>query len=88
MEVLLVFLYGGLTMLCFIAGVIFVGYSRQHRDRFFLWFAVAFWCLGASWGIHVFDAIPADETPYGYLVRLLGYVLIIVAILDKNRRRS
>jgi hypothetical protein len=87
MEVLLIFLYGGLTVLCFVAGVIFIGYARSQRDRFFRWFAVAFWCLGASWGIHVFDDLPAEEEPVGYLLRLVGFVLIILAILDKNRRR-
>ena len=86
-EVVLVFLYGGLTVLCFVAGLFFLNYARQQRDRFFVWFAAAFWCLGASWGIHVFDDIPADEAPYGYVSRLVGFVLIIIAILDKNHRR-
>ncbi len=85
-ESLLMFLYGGLAVCCFIAGLIFLGFVRRRTDRFFLWFALAFWCLAASWAIRVFDDLGADDAPYGYLVRLLGFVMIVVAILERNRR--
>ena len=49
-------------------------------------FAVAFWLLGSNWLALAF--VKQDEVrTVLYLVRLLAFVLILVAIIDKNRPR-
>lgn len=82
------FLYGVLTTLSLTACLFFVRYWRAARDRFFLFFAVAFFCLGANWALLVGRAARDEYTPYFYLLRLLAFVLILAAIVDKNRRSA
>jgi hypothetical protein len=68
------------------AGLFFLRFWRHTHDRLFLLFAGAFWLLSLSWlGLALFD--PTDETrPYVYAIRLLAFLLIIVATIDKNRK--
>jgi hypothetical protein len=71
-----------------IAGLFFVRFWRNTGDRLFLFFGFAFWLLALSWLVlAVLD--PTDETrPYVYAIRLVAFVLIIVATIDKNRPRG
>jgi hypothetical protein len=57
------------------------------RDRLFVFFAIAFAALAANWiGLSMID--PDVESRHNiYVLRLLAFVLIIVGIVDKNRRR-
>lgn len=80
------FLRGGLVMACFVAGLFFLHYYRQTRDRIFVFFVVAFWSFAAHW-IGLAIANPELESRhYIFLLRLLAFVALIVGILDKNRR--
>ena len=80
--------FGILTALSFVCGLFFLRYWRSSGDRFFAFFAVAFWALGANWALLV-GRHPSDEyLPYFYLLRLLAFLLILAAIVDKNRRSS
>ena len=82
------YLFGVLTTLSLVCGLFFLRYWRQSRDRFFAFFAIAFWSLGANWAL-LLGRDPQDEyTPYFYLLRLFAFLLILVAIVDKNRRTS
>lgn len=68
-------------------GVLFCLHWRRSGDRFFLYFAAAFWVLGASETIQL--AGGENETrPAAYIVRLLAFLLIIGAIVSKNRHRA
>ena len=59
---------------------------RASGDRLFAMFAWAFWLLAASWTL-LGMTNPTDETrPYIYAVRLVAFLLIIAAIVEKNRR--
>ena len=88
MKSLYPFTFGVLTALAFACGVFFLRYWRSTSDRFFLFFAVAFCALGANWALLV-GRHPSDEyAPYFYLLRLFAFLLIVVAIVDKNRRQS
>jgi hypothetical protein len=72
----------------FINGVFFFRFWRESGDRLFWLFAVAFWLLGASWALLGWVS-PTEETrPYIYAIRLLAFVLIIVAIVQKNRESA
>ena len=79
---------GALVMASFAIGLRFVKYWRLSKDRFFIWFAAAFWAFGLGWLIRAVDPGVSEHAHWVYLPRLLGYVIIIVAILDKNRRTA
>ena len=83
-------IYGALVMGCFVIGLYFLRYWRETRDRLFAMFALAFWVLGVNWlGLAVLATTYEEQTPF-YLLRLAAFVLILIAIVDKNRgqRRS
>jgi hypothetical protein len=82
------FLFGVLTALAMTASLFFLRYWSAARDRFFGFFAVAFAALAANWALMI-GRDPRDEyTPYFYLLRLFAFLLILAAIVDKNRRSS
>ena len=82
------FLFGVLTALSLVCGLFFLRYWKSSGDRFFAFFAVSFWSLGANWALLV-GRDPRDEyMPYFYLLRLFAFLLILIAIVDKNRRTS
>jgi Family of unknown function (DUF5985) len=69
------------------AGTFFFRFWRETADRLFLYFALAFWLMAGSWlGLAALDPT-AESRPYVYAVRLLAFVLIIVAMFDKSRTR-
>jgi hypothetical protein len=82
-----VFLQAVAATASFVAGLLFVRFWRDTRDPLFAFFGVAFWLLALSWGVlGLFD--PTEEArPYVYLVRLVAFVLIIAAVVQKNRSR-
>jgi hypothetical protein len=66
-------------------GLYFVRLWRETRDRFFALFGLAFWMLAFN-RVLLHWAAPADEHQhYFYVIRLLAFLLIIAAIVDKNR---
>lgn len=78
-------LLGAIAAGCFVAGLGFLRYWRSTRDRFFLFFMLSFWIEAAN-RVHMAWTASWNETePVHYLVRLLAYALIVVAIWDKNR---
>jgi hypothetical protein len=81
-------LWGALAMGSWVAGLFFLRFWRVSRDRLFLFFCAAFWVLAANWfGLATIH--PSQETRhYVYLLRLVAFVLILVGIIDKNRRRA
>ena len=79
-------LAGGIAVAALAAGLFFLRFWRSTRDRFFLFFAIAFWIEGAH-RLALYQWLGQDEgSPYYYLPRLLAYGLIIAAIVDKNRK--
>ena len=78
------FLAGALTLAYVIASAYFVQFWRRTSDRLFLAFAAAFALLALN-QITVFTLGVADERfNYAYVLRVLGFVLILLAIVDKN----
>ncbi|MEX2152493.1 MAG: DUF5985 family protein [Gemmatimonadaceae bacterium] len=88
-------------MRTFVAGLLVMGYGvaalyfarfwRDTSDRLFLFFAAAFALLAAQRAILATrDVLP--DAPIGptwlYVVRLAAFVLILIAIVDKNRGRT
>jgi hypothetical protein len=80
------FLWGALTMAAGIAGLIFLRSWKLTRDRLFLFFCLAFWVFALSW--LALATVSMESRLFIYLLRLSGFALIIVAIIDKNRHRG
>ena len=75
---------GMLVMAAAVAGTFFLRFWRRTRDRLFASFAAAFYLLGVNWLLlAIYAADEIHSAVYG--IRLLAFVLIIVAIVDKNR---
>ena len=80
------FLQGALALGTLAIGVKFLKYWIVSRDRFFLWFVGAFAAFAIGWTIQGLGIIADEHGHMAYLPRLVGFLLIIVAIVDKNRR--
>jgi hypothetical protein len=60
-------------------------FFSQTRDRLFAMFALAFWTLAMHW-VCLAVVMPQDDTRhYFYVLRLAAFLLIVAAIIDKNR---
>lgn len=78
-------LFGGCGTVFALITLVFLRYWKVQGDRLFAFFAGACACFGLGFVIR----IVVTETEHGALVfvpRLIGFLLIIAAILDKNRR--
>ena len=81
------FLWGGLTVACAMTAVFFLRFWTRTRDRLLLYFACAFFAFAVHWAAFAI-VNPSEETrTYLYIVRLVSFILIIVGIVEKNRRR-
>jgi hypothetical protein len=82
----LLYLHGALTLGCLLIGVKFLKFWRLSRDRFFVFFTGAFWVFAIGWALRAFVATPSEHGHLIYIPRLVGFVMILVGIFDKNRR--
>jgi hypothetical protein len=82
------FMWGILAMASLAAALFFLRYWRESRERLFAFFALAFAGLAANWtGLAIIDHPSAEaRQEYAYVVRLIAFVILLVGILDKNRR--
>jgi hypothetical protein len=78
------YLAGAVTLGYFVAGVFFLRFWRKTADRLFLAFAVAFVLLALNQGIATFLEAADERTVYAYALRVLGFLLILWAIVEKN----
>jgi hypothetical protein len=84
-SVLTLLISGAIVMGYGVVVLFFVRFWRETRDRLFLIFAGAFSILGLQRLALVFsDTMVEDDTGL-YLVRLFAFLLILGAIVDKNR---
>ncbi len=67
------------------AGVLFLRIWREVGDRIFAWFAVAFWMFMINYVLLALLNTRDETRFYAYLPRLAGFVLILAAIVDRNR---
>jgi hypothetical protein len=80
------FIWGAIAMGCTAIALCFLRYWRHTRERLFAFFALAFFSFAMNWiGLAFID--PGAELRHTlYLFRLAAFVLIILGIVDKNRR--
>lgn len=82
------FLSGVVSLGCLIASGFFFRFWLRTSDRLFGWFAVSFLLLGCERFLLVLLHTSEITSPAVYLVRLLAFVFIIVAIFEKNKAGS
>ena len=80
--------WGALATACWIAGLFFLKFWRVSKDRFFLFFLAAFWVLSLNWIVLVVEQPILESRQDAYVIRLVAFMLIIVGVIDKNRRAT
>ena len=81
-------LVGAIAVAAFAAGLFFLRYWRSSKDPFFLYLMASFWLQSISYLIVGLTRSWNEGTPAQYVVRVLAYGLILLAIWTKNRRRG
>ena len=84
-STLLVALSGGLTMLYAVIALFFLKFRSRTGDRLFALFAAAFFILAAQRLMLTVARDWSEGAVWLYGLRLVAFLLIIVAIVDKNR---
>ena len=79
------FLLGVIVTASLTAGAFFWRFWRQTRDALFFAFGAAFMIEGLNRASFLFLDAPNEGGPLVYTVRLLAYVLLLLAIVNKNR---
>ena len=77
------FLRGALAMASFSISLFFLRFWRSTRDRLFAIFSAAFWLLGLHWTVVTLVPSLAEHAD---ALRFLAFVLIALAVFDKNRQ--
>jgi hypothetical protein len=80
------FLHGVVALGAATIGLFFARFYRQTRDRLFVFLALAFFILGVHWTTLSILSSRMETRHWLFLPRLAAFVLIIIGILDKNRR--
>jgi hypothetical protein len=87
----------GVTMATFVAaGFFFWKFYRASGDRFFFHFAIACWLIGSERVVGAFvqetlQSVRASLDGIGtylYIIRLIAFALILMAVIRKNRTKS
>lgn len=76
---------GALAMGYLVAAAFFARFHRRSRDRLFLWFAFAFGLLAFQRIALTVTTGWVEDATWLYGLRLAAFLLIIAAIVDKNR---
>jgi len=80
------FLAGAAAFGFLVCSLLFLRFWRRTSDQLFLAFATAFALLGAGQAIQALADLPTEERGALYLVRLTAFLLILMAIVRKNRK--
>lgn len=67
-----------------VAGVYFLKFWHRTRDALFLAFSVAFTLLALNQFLLAASNIPREEQSWIFVLRLVAFVLIALAIVYKN----
>jgi len=79
------FLLGVIVTCSLVAAGFFARFWRATRDYLFLGFAAAFLLEGLNRMAFLFLDNPNAGDEFIYMIRLLSYLIILVAIAHKNR---
>ena len=79
------FLNGAAAMACLAIGGHFARFWRESRDRLFLCLAAAFWIFTINYTVLGVLPLADERRAYAYVLRLVGFVAILIGILLKDR---
>jgi hypothetical protein len=80
------FIMGAVAMASTVVALFFLRFWRDTSDRLFGLFALAFLLLGISRFGLAMSPLDSESHTHWYWVRLAAFLLILAAIVDKNRR--
>ena len=75
---------GAVTLGYLVGALFFARFWKRTRDRLFIAFAVAFVLLALNQALAQWLGAADERVGYTYLLRVLGFVLILAAVIDKN----
>jgi peptidoglycan/LPS O-acetylase OafA/YrhL len=78
------YLSGAVTLGYLVATLFFLRFWRRTGDRLFVAFSIAFALLALNQALAQWLGAADERVGYTYLLRVLGFVLILGAIVDKN----
>jgi hypothetical protein len=81
------FISGMVTMGFVIGGVFFLRFWVKTRESLFGVFALAFWLFALNQGLPLLYGFQREEQSWVYLLRVAGFSLIILSIVQKNMGR-
>jgi hypothetical protein len=81
-------LLGAIATCSIIIGLFFLRFWKTTGDRFFLFFALSFLIEGVNRVALYFFFDLRETSAIYYLIKLVVYGLIIVAILEKNKKQK
>lgn len=82
------FLSGMLTAGYLVVAAFFLRFWRQTRDRLFISFAIAFALLAVQRILLVTEFHLMENRASAYGLRLVAFLVIVYAIVMKNRQRA
>jgi len=82
--ILSAFLSGAVTMGFFTAAMFLLRFWRDTGDTLFLAFALAFILFALGQALLTLSHVPAEQSSWLFIVRLVGFALILGAIVRKN----
>lgn len=88
MKTLDLFLAGAIMMQCIVISLFFLRFKKKSGDPFFSRFAACFALLAVERVVWFASVVSTEYRPLVYLMRLCGYLIIVAAVLGKNRRLS
>jgi uncharacterized membrane protein len=78
--------YSGIMLMgCLAAGFFFLKFWRRTYDRLFYYFSISFFILAFERLVLAQLGIQNEISPLIYLIRLSAFLLIIFAIINKNK---
>lgn len=87
-EAIYNFISGAISIECGLAAYVFLRFWNKTHDRFFMFFSISFLVMGSERIVLTLIRNSDEGSPWIYLLRLFAFLLIIVAIVDKNRVRN
>jgi uncharacterized membrane protein YcjF (UPF0283 family) len=81
------FMLGAIVACCAVASTFFLRFWRKTGDRLFGLFSLAFGVLAMNWVALAFTRTDEMRT-WLYAIRLGAFLVILYAIVDKNRAKA
>ncbi len=82
------FFSGALLVENLIIALIFLRFWKKANDRFFGFFSFAFGIMGLERLLLVLGDVVKETSSAIYILRLFAFLLIIWAVIDKNKNAS